>query len=87
MIDLVHLEIYKRHYGNIDSWGKGSTKTERKILSDKNWEIIDEVKHSLVIIERGLSSGGFRQQIIDRLSEVSSLEAKEFAKILGHDVL
>ena len=87
MIDLVQLEIYNRHYGNIDSWGKGSTKMEREILSDKNFEIIDEVKYSLVIIERGLSSEGFRQQIIDRLSEVSSLEAKEFAKILGRDVL
>ncbi len=83
MITTKKIQAYKRHFGNIDSWARGSTKEEREILNDDEWYQIDNYVNSLIIIKRELTSDGFKQTLFGDIQKNSDLEAREFLDLLG----
>ena len=69
MITEEKITIFKRHDGDIDSWTRCASKKEKSIMSDKDWCIIDALIQDIFIVEKGLASSVFRDNLSLKLKE------------------
>jgi len=69
MITKDKLKVYKRYKGEIDRWVRSGSKKEKSIMTDNDWYLIDGFNQDLFLLERGLISSDFKNELTTRLKE------------------
>lgn len=70
MITLNKLKIYKKHNGDIDSWARLNSNSSD--ITEEDWHLIDTFFNDLHIVQKGLASNQFTQDMSNRL--INNLE-------------
>ncbi len=70
MITKEKINIYKNYDGDIDGWARAGNKTEKELMTDKDWIIIDDLLQDIFLLKKGRSSSGFNQRTVKKLKEV-----------------
>ncbi|WP_299183604.1 hypothetical protein [uncultured Chryseobacterium sp.] len=68
MITLEHINIYK-FYRDGDYFVRMSSDKEKKIMTYKDWSMIDNFIQDLSLVIRGAASDSFSKKLFDRLKE------------------
>jgi len=69
MITNEKLRIYERFNGDADEFSRWATPGERNLITDQEWNLIDELVQNVSIIQAGLASSGFEAKVRERVSE------------------
>ncbi len=69
MITQDKIKIYKRYSGDIDSWMRSGSKKEKLVMNDDDWYIIDGLIQDFSLVEKGLASLTFNNDLNNRLKE------------------
>lgn len=80
MITRDKIKIYKRYSGDIDSWARSGSKKEKLVMNDDDWYLIDGFIQDLSLVEKGLTSQTFEDDLNNRLKE--NCDAKETIQAL-----
>lgn len=72
MLTLEKLKVYESFRGDIDGLARSSIATNRSVMTDSDWYLIDELMMGLDSIASGLSSDGFIRQLEDRIIETTA---------------
>ena len=73
MITLAHIKIYK-FYGDGDYFVRMSSEKEKKIMTYKDWSMIESFIQDLSLVKRGKTSDYFTKKLFDRLNECCESE-------------
>lgn len=69
MITKDKIKIYRKYRGDIDSWVKNGSKKEKLIMNDEDWYLIDGLIQDLFLVNKGLVSLAFDNDLNNRLKE------------------
>jgi len=69
MITQDKIKVYKRFDGDIDSWARSGSKNEKLVMNDGDWYMIEELIQDLSLVEKGLASVTFNNDLSNRLTE------------------
>jgi len=72
MITRDQLRVYEEFHGDIDRFQRGSTISERESIEDQEWRLIDEILHSLFIVQSGLGSADFEAKVRARAIDAAA---------------
>ncbi len=67
MITLETISIYNLFSGDIDSFARQATKSQREAISDEAFTLLEYYLSVIHIIEKNLASEAFKRNIIDQL--------------------
>jgi hypothetical protein len=67
MITLGKLKIFARYKGDIDMFGRAGSQSEKKIVSDEDWHLIDILLQDAVVIDRRLGSDRRTKEATNRI--------------------
>lgn len=73
MITLDKLKIYKHYRGDGDAWVRMNRNSEA--IAGKDWQLIDSLIQDLFIVQNGLASKKFTENLNTRLLENSDNES------------
>lgn len=71
MITSSKLRVFKRYKGDGDMFARSASSEERKLVSDREWELIDLLLQDAAVINRGLGSEQRNAEAVKRLQENS----------------
>lgn len=69
MITKEKLEIYSKYGGLNDGLSLVGTEEQKKIFSDDDWSIIDGFVQDIIIVENGLASKKYTEDLKQKLNE------------------
>ena len=69
MITVENLNLYLKYGGDIDSWARSASNRERAHMDDEAWHLIEGLLHDCFLVERGLASVSFADELESRLKE------------------
>lgn len=79
MITREKLVIYEKFSGDIDGFSRGSSLSERKLITDLDWHLIDELVRGLSIVQAKLATVDFEESVRKRmLGEVQDELARAY---------
>ena len=78
MLTLEHLKIYYRYSENIDAWARSGSKKENDLMTDEIWHKIEEFKANLNLINNGLTSKDYENEILKSLKIEADIETQEY---------
>jgi len=86
MITQDKIKIYKKYSGDIDVWARSGSKKEKLVMNDNDWYIIDGLIQDFSLVEKGLASLTFNNDLNNRLwencdSEKTIQELKEITNL------
>lgn len=67
MITTEKLKIFDKYKGDIDAFARIGRETEKTVLTDNDWQLIDSFKQDIVLINKGLSSSDFNSKTIAQI--------------------
>jgi hypothetical protein len=82
MITKQKIEIYKKFHGDSDGFVRVGSKAEKELMAYDDWALIDSVLQDLELIEKGLASEDFKNQIDSKLKENFDFESIEIIRHL-----
>ena len=68
MITIDKLKIYKSYDGDIDGWARRMNRNDERISSE-DWYLIDSLIQDLLIVQKGLASKQFAENVDRKLLE------------------
>lgn len=80
MITQGKIEIYKKYHGNIDVWARSGSKDEKLAMNDDDWYFIDGFIQDIFLVEKGLTSHVFTDDLNHRLKE--NCDSKQTIQVL-----
>ena len=75
MITKEKIRIYNRYNGDGDMWLRSAKKSE-KIINNLEWHLIENLINDVGLIEKGLTSQSYSEEIKKRLEENCDEEAR-----------
>ena len=82
MITKQKIEIYKKFYGDSDGFVRIGSNAEKELMKYDDWALIDSMLQDLELIEKGLASKAFKNQIDSKLKENFDFESIEIIRHL-----
>ena len=84
MIDLAKLAIYRKYGGDADAWTRIATVSEKQVISQQDWQEIDELRQRLTVAKLGSPSTRFdlatEELLQARVGDAAAVELlKEFS--------
>lgn len=67
MITTEKLKIFDKYKGDIDAFARIGRETEKTVLTDNDWQLIDSFKQDIELINNGLSSSDFNSKTIAQI--------------------
>lgn len=67
MITTEKLKIFDKYKGDIDAFARVGRETEKTVLTDNEWQLIDSFKQDVELINKGLSSSDFNSKTIAQI--------------------
>lgn len=67
MITTEKLKIFDKYKGDIDAFARIGRETEKTVLTDNDWQLIDSFKQNIELINKGLSSSDFNSKTIAQI--------------------
>lgn len=67
MITIEKLKIFDKYKGDIDAFARVGSETEKKVITDNEWQIIASSKQDIELINKGLSSSDFNSKTISQI--------------------
>lgn len=67
MITTEKLKIFDKYKGDIDAFARIGRETEKTVLTDNDWQLIDSFKQDIELINKGLSSSDFNSKTIAQI--------------------
>ena len=67
MITEKKIEIFNRYNGDIDGWVRNNSITEKLIIEDTDWYLIDSVLQDLYLVKKGVASSEFIVNLQNKL--------------------
>lgn len=67
MITTEKLKIFDKYKGDIDAFARIGRETEKTVLTDNDWQLIDSFKQDIELINKGLSSSVFNSKTIAQI--------------------
>lgn len=67
MITTEKLKIFDKYKGDIDAFARVGRETEKTVLTDNEWQLIDSFKQDIELINKGLSSSDFNSKTIAQI--------------------
>lgn len=67
MITTEKLKIFDKYKGDIDAFARIGRETEKTVLTDNDWQLIDSFKQDIELINKGLSSSDFNLKTIAQI--------------------
>lgn len=67
MITTEKLKIFDKYKGDIDAFARIGRETEKTVLTDNDWQLIDSFKQDIELINKGLSSSNFNSKTIAQI--------------------
>lgn len=64
------IKVYKRYDGDIDVWARSGSKKEKSIMTDEDWYVIDGLIQDLSMVEKGLASSDFNENLNVKLKKI-----------------
>ncbi len=77
MITAEKLKIFKKYNGDADGFTRAGKKSEKELMDNQDWSLIDSVIQDLEMSKNGLCSNNFKNQITKKLNDQFDLEANE----------
>ena len=77
MINKQKIKIFKKYNGDIDGFSRFGKKKEKNIISDEEWNVIDNVLQDLKMIKNGLCSTDYKnktEEILNQKFEKESID-------------
>ncbi|MEX0315854.1 MAG: hypothetical protein AB3N18_16870 [Allomuricauda sp.] len=78
MLTLEHLKVYHKYNGNGEYWDRSNSKKDRMILSDENWNLIDNLKTEIKLINDNLASKDFEEKVKLKLKKYADAETQQY---------
>ncbi len=63
MITAEKINIYLKYRGDIDAWARLAKNREAKIMTDSDWQLIDDFIQITQLVESGKASNGFEEKL------------------------
>jgi len=63
MISLENLNIYKKYNGDIDGWARSADRNELELIDDSEWLLIDQLIQQIQMVNSGVTSESFENQL------------------------
>ena len=82
MITKQKIEIYKKFNGDSDGFARVGSNAEKELMTYDDWALIDSMLQDLELIEKGLSSKDFKNQMDTKLKENFDFESIEIIRHL-----
>ncbi len=70
MITQEKIRLYQHFKGDVDMWARVGSKKQRAILDDGDWSLIDSCLQDIFIVNKGLASQSFSDNLDKKLNEV-----------------
>ena len=67
MITTEKLKIFDKYKGDIDAFARVGRETEKKVITDYEWQLIDNLKQDIELINKGLSSSDYNSKTISQI--------------------
>ena len=67
MITTEKLKIFDKYKGDIDAFARVGRETEKTVLTNNEWQLIDSFKQDIELINKGLSSSDFNSKTIAQI--------------------
>ena len=67
MITTEKLKIFDKYKGDFDAFARVGHETEKTVLTDNDWQLIDSFKHDIELINKGLSSSDYNSKKISQI--------------------
>lgn len=80
MLTIEKIKIYKKFGGDIDGLARVGKSTEKNLISDNDWSLIDEFEQDVKLISDRLVSKGYREKSLFKLNKNCDLETKDYFK-------
>ena len=74
-ITVEKLNIYYKYGGDMDGFARVGKEVEKQNISSGDWELIDDLTQSLILIRNGYASDSFTSGTFKRLEELSDEQA------------
>ena len=75
MITTEKLKIFEKYKGDNDAFARVGRETEKTILTDSEWQLIDSFNQNIVLINKGLSSSDFNSKTITQIKNSTDKNA------------
>ena len=75
MITTEKLKIFEKYKGDNDAFARVGRETEKSILTDSEWQLIDSFNQNIVLINKGLSSSDFNSKTITQIKNSTDKNA------------
>jgi len=69
------LKIFEKYKGDNDAFARVGRETEKTILTDSEWQLIDSFNQNIVLINKGLSSSDFNSKTITQIKNSTDKNA------------
>ncbi|AUC15909.1 hypothetical protein BTO06_12435 [Tenacibaculum sp. SZ-18] len=80
MLTIEKIKIYNKFGGDIDGLTRVGKSTEKNLISDNDWSLIDEFEQDIKLISDRLVSKEYREKSLIKLNENCDLETKDYFK-------
>ena len=67
MITIEKLKIFDKYKGDIDAFALVGRETENTVITDYEWQLIDNLKQDIELINKGLSSSDYNSKTISQI--------------------
>lgn len=69
MISKRQINIYLKYNADGDGFARCATKSEKRILIDDVWSLLDDIVFDLHLLKSGLASKEYSKSIVDKLEK------------------